>query len=943
MALTHLNGNELPTAAKINELWAEADTVIDKALDGKSTYVMPLIAYDDPAIELHVGKEFFFYTSGNHDVGDFSVLHSVLHRDRPLETTIPANYNQATFDSAASGAVVSYVDETRDYALTSNVMGLDGSLKAHTKTIDGDVYYLWEPGQPAPEKHWKLAVAEIIIGDTVDNSFDFLDEWDKYNCFKIHNLTQNQITVRFGTHYTVVIPAWGQQCVRRDNVSSGYDSSHKYFFKTRSGDPRYLHFKYQTGYIAASMRANNITNASFLYSIVEMVGERDESFRYGYKSGNRITFDAHTYTDIGVEYAAGGYVPTISDSTLVGDLIFHKGDLSYFRAETTGSTPEFGSVTFNGFDELTGALFDAGLEGSDAGNNYSISVAAGYEVFYLWQRSSNLLVWNETPRVLNLGSSGGSAASLATNIPSPLKSIGGDEYPIPTNGVGNTVISSTENAATITVGEYVTQYQAAMTDIATTSDESVVLTTEGPILLSTEHWPIANPTTLFGGLSLSNHFELELDDNNDARLKYNTDRSLSYRFDGTRSGWASHHLKFHRMFEGPRQLRVYELFSDDPTNDGMTEWSHRDIENDPVGADGADFTLNNIGALTLSTVGFQTCDIATTYTPVQLASFANRNHPYTIINDVSVELEKRRQISTSIADFEVAMSGDEKMYSRLNLLKEHYNDLVTEIKRCTKIRPLCIDEIYFGAERVTPINMNLFSQSIGPRDCYASFYEGTSTETLYQNLGVPIRTKADFPDDLDPYSDFQAQAVMDAIRWVSITDVRNRAQTLGFKFRYEKQFAILSYEAERYLGYTSPAETWFTAGTFRTSIGSGEWKIPITSPVLTGSDYIDAIGEFFIKISNAWAWAHVRMTSTTSNANRAILFYLIDTSRTETGARAKIATKQLEASSGGLGSDTLVAIDAFGLGVEEVVITPPNTNGQFTYLLQTTPPVTHSA
>lgn len=279
MALTHLTGNELPTADKINELWAEADAVINKALDGKSTYVMPLITYDDPSIEFYVGKEFFFYTSGNHDDDDLSVLYSVLHRDRPLEPTIPASYNQATYDTAASGAVVSYVNETREYALTSNVMGLAGSLKAHTKTIDGDVLYLWEFGEPAPEKHWKFAVAEIIIGDTVDDSFDFSDSWNKYNALKIHNLTQNQITVRFGTHYTVVIPAWSQQCVRRDNVSSGYDSSHKYFFKTRSGDPRYLHFDYQAGYIAASMRANNITNASFLYNIIEMVGQRDESNR----------------------------------------------------------------------------------------------------------------------------------------------------------------------------------------------------------------------------------------------------------------------------------------------------------------------------------------------------------------------------------------------------------------------------------------------------------------------------------------------------------------------------------------------------------------------------------------------------------------------------------------------------------------------------------------
>jgi hypothetical protein len=51
---------------------------------------------------------------------------------------------------------------------------------------------------------------------------------------------------------------------------------------------------------------------------------------------------------------------------------------------------------------------------------------------------------------------------------------------------------------------------------------------------------------------------------------------------------------------------------------------------------------------------------------------------------------------------------------------------------------------------------------------------------------------------------------------------------------------------------------------------------------------------------------------------------------------AKIATKQLEATEGGLGSDTLVDIVN-----DEIVITPPDSTGQFTYLCQTTPAVTH--
>jgi hypothetical protein len=51
---------------------------------------------------------------------------------------------------------------------------------------------------------------------------------------------------------------------------------------------------------------------------------------------------------------------------------------------------------------------------------------------------------------------------------------------------------------------------------------------------------------------------------------------------------------------------------------------------------------------------------------------------------------------------------------------------------------------------------------------------------------------------------------------------------------------------------------------------------------------------------------------------------------------AKIATKQLEATEGGLGDDTLADIKD-----DEIVITPPDSLGQYTYLCQTTPAVTH--
>jgi len=283
LALEFLSGNESPTAARMNELWGEADSIIGKAMDGKSTYLVQTNGIIAPTESIYFGKEFFFYTPGNHDADNLSVLHAVR---QPL----PASYNQATYDAAASGASLGYADSTNRWALSDQPLGLDFSLKAHTRDVGGVTHFLWDTGQPNPEKIWRFAVAELLIGDTVDNSFDFLDEWNKYNCFKIHNLTQNEITFHFGAsaspHFSLTIPAFSQQCVRRDSVTSGYDATYGYFFKTFAGDPRFLHFKSHAGFVPNSMRANNITNASFLYNILEAIGQRADSSE-GYSAGTR--------------------------------------------------------------------------------------------------------------------------------------------------------------------------------------------------------------------------------------------------------------------------------------------------------------------------------------------------------------------------------------------------------------------------------------------------------------------------------------------------------------------------------------------------------------------------------------------------------------------------------------------------------------------------------
>ena len=128
MAVSYLTGNEKPTTALMNVLWDEAELIIDKVMDGKSTYLAHPSGIIAPSESVIAGKEFFFYTSGNHDATDASVLYSL------KAGSIPATYNQSTYDSAVSGATFNYYDSTLKYATSTAGLGLEFSLKAHTTT-----------------------------------------------------------------------------------------------------------------------------------------------------------------------------------------------------------------------------------------------------------------------------------------------------------------------------------------------------------------------------------------------------------------------------------------------------------------------------------------------------------------------------------------------------------------------------------------------------------------------------------------------------------------------------------------------------------------------------------------------------------------------------------------------------------------------------------------
>ena len=954
MAVSYLTGDESPTAATMNLLWAEAETLVDKVLDGKSTYLVNPIAIVNPSDPIIRGKEFFFYTSGNHDATDASVLY-------PIQNPLPASYNQTTYDNAVSGATISYYNASPNYAITSADIGLNDSLKAHTITHSGFEYYVWDKGQPYSEKKWRFAVAEILIGDAPSDGsggykFEFSNDYNKYNCFKIHNLTGNDITFYFGTsssnNHSVSISKYSQRCVRRDSVTSGYDSSYKYFFKCMVNDPRYLYFKSHSGFVPNSMRANNITNASFLYNILENIGERKDSMDDigNFRNPTRIVFDAHTYTDIGDEYEDAGHSPSITSSTLIGDLIFHKGDISYMRATTSSATPEYGTITFNGFSSIVSAFSPAGLtldinvSSSTSGNIYAlakITKSTAYDYFYLWQKTTNLLTYDDNPRVINVGDEGANVY-LQNGIGEPTIS-GGANGPAVSNGTTGIEIFDSINASSTTRTDYINKYNTNISGVCTASGQQVKLTTEGPILFSTEDWAIAtnltptNPAIYFNGFNTNHYYDVYVDTSNDAKIQIKQDRAIAYTLNSSASGrgWPiayNNITDYHRMFEGPKHGKKYQ--------DRGSAYNHLDITNDPVGADGADFTQNDIGVLTESDIAFQTVKINTKIEPFNINLTDNRSYPLTLAGDVSHELELQKAASANYTNFTNAISGDDTLYIRTNLLKEHYNDLVTMLKKCTKIRPLCFDEVYFGNRQPTTSTVKLLAKPATgymPKNAYATFASGSAENLLWSRLGVTIGGSggvSELPDDVFTHATTADKAAIADVRWVTIANVKAKAAAMGFKFRYEKQFQVLSFDREEitYAGITTDVDT------FRPDT-SGNWKKGIAKAVLSGSSYISGLTESIDHINSNSFWYLTRLVGVSTDANPAVLFYFHDTSRDghpSTGTRAKLAKMTVD-SSGQVGSDSITNLNA-----DEITVNGSGSNQQL-YFCQVTPPTTHSA
>ena len=164
------------------------------------------------------------------------------------------------------------------------------------------------------------------------------------------------------------------------------------------------------------MRANNITNPNYLYNLFEFVGMDNSPLSVSdynatsnrTKHHQRIYFNPSTVNDIGSEYATAGHFPTISDTTKVGDTVYHKGAIGYRKKDTSGSTLEVGTIDFDGWDSFGTnlATIDAALAstGITHNNDTKIATSATPSLLEVWPVGTNVLQINDQNAVKNLAS-----------------------------------------------------------------------------------------------------------------------------------------------------------------------------------------------------------------------------------------------------------------------------------------------------------------------------------------------------------------------------------------------------------------------------------------------------------------------------------------------------------------------------------------------------------
>ena len=366
--LAYLAARETVDAARFNALYAEFERKVGLILSHKS----PILArHIHPGIQRLLGRVVYFVTSGARAYTSGATAH-----------------DEAVYDAAVAGATVTSWDAaTRIAHCDSTAPTVDDSLIARWVLHSGARYYLQQPGRKNERRHPYGVLDVVVEGPT---SLDFPQEWDKYGLIRVHNCNLlDGLMVTFEgefpeeeTELEFTVPRGECRTYRIDRNAAGVpvavEESGIYFWTARPTDPCPAEPKLGDYQPYQSYRASNILHPRLLLDWIAALTTSDIKSELGWE------IDWSVLAEVEASYATAFYGDPSVTTTLLGDLIHHRGNL---YVERTGYDSQY--VAFPGYASIAG-MTDLVRVVSDGAGAYEIE-RLDEHVTYVSGVTTNLL------------------------------------------------------------------------------------------------------------------------------------------------------------------------------------------------------------------------------------------------------------------------------------------------------------------------------------------------------------------------------------------------------------------------------------------------------------------------------------------------------------------------------------------------------------------------
>jgi hypothetical protein len=766
-ALEYMAPGDRIDAAALDELWAEFERKMGLLLCHKSPLAHANIArglmIDDPHQTL--GACFGFWPASN-------PLDRVFTRIYDAQCS---RYDHQVYADAVDGAVITSYDDDRKIAFCEPLsVDLDRSLACHTFTHEGEIYRLATAADRA-QKRYNYAVAEIIVEG--EDTIQIRDEWDKYNCFRIHNMDlYDDLVVLFGDHHSCTVENLGCVTIRRDAVAGPYCQS-RYFWPYQVNDPSFYRCGLATSrWPERTIEANNVVNPSILFRWVELLTSPDVRTTFGFD------LDPEELADMAAWYRTLLADPGMLSSYLL-DCIVHKGDLTVIERHA----------------DQTCTVHDAawqGLSKSPEGPlQRSISTDGAVTLTATVTDTADLLCVGTN--LLHAAGAQRNVSELPVTIPAALltltvsKGLGPESVSSPIYGntyqiAGGLTTESPQFRPDATIETMAERFSA---DTITIIDTAIAPT--GPTLVTSQpiewRYPFADPFSL-----VPPYHDLARVDVSTAGINLVQQHRLGHSWPSDSYGYTlSLPARVERVY-APVIVDGLTQYISDISDDGLIEHEWIALP-PPLSGESSEIAIQSSELYFGARNNHHTRPLYTAVLPPD-----NVARILAIAGDGTNDYQEHR--TTLLGAYRSDLDSPPH-FLRVPMLAEHWNHMAQLVNSLSHCRPLTIEDLYFSTStgnlvQFAPNAVGLTtrtgsSTTIRPIDQYANIVPGSLLYSFCEERGITICSSADLP-----------------ATWAATCDLLVTVNTQTWRAVIERVYGPASYEDSTPPGYRRATSTY---------------------------------------------------------------------------------------------------------------------------------------